>query len=258
MRQSLGNDAEELLRQRHLSLVATQWPRRFRRPALEWKLVREQGDNTATSRDVSNDRRPNFGRDGGWEAPPESRGPTESRVLWRRCRDALCSSKTVPPKILFASAPLHLEFVRAGAARAAPEIETLHAFCDRALHECPVNQHVRGFAVEFAQRGCPCHLELVAEAEAAASSDRLPSEIRTTKPAVVRKSIRNLAEKHERLRWRSQVSHVTRKDLEKGLELVVAEHDRDSFLLRASDLTPQLRAETFEELVGGRSTVIFR
>jgi hypothetical protein len=85
----------------------------------------------------------------------------------------------------------------AGAACAAPEVESLHAFGDGALHERPVNQHVRGFAIVLAERGCPSHLELIAEPEAAAAGNRLTREIGTANPTVVRKLIGDLAKKHE-------------------------------------------------------------
>src|SRR3954464_15890440 len=115
--------------------------------------VKEPGAADANSRNVADNRGSHFSCYRGRQSPPNPRPPSERAVIRRGGGAPIRGCETVPPKLLVAPAPLRLESMGSGATRAPPEVESFHAFRNRPLHERPVDQHVRGFAVVLAERG---------------------------------------------------------------------------------------------------------
>src|SRR5690348_10666944 len=117
----------------------------------------------------------------------------------------------MPPELLVTRSPLLLEAMCVAARRTPAEVENAKARIRGALHEGPIQQHVRRDALVLVERRGPGHLDLVAPLEAEAPGDRPLAEIRAADPRAVRKRRDERLEEPSRLRGSAEVSHMARE-----------------------------------------------
>src|SRR5262245_31029306 len=94
---------------------------------------------------------------------------------------------------------------------AAAEIECRQPLLRRALHERPVEQHVRRERVVLRKRGGPGHFELAMTAEPASGGNGPRALIRTTEPHVIGEGLVQRFEQATRLRGSPEIPHVLRE-----------------------------------------------
>src|SRR5439155_26505601 len=103
--------------------------------------------------------------------------PGECPVVGRGCGVTPAGRVVTPWQRHIDAAPLLLEAVRAAARTAPAEVEHAHATGNHLLHECRVQEHVRGEGPGLAHRTGPRHFELIPPHEAAPAGERLVATV---------------------------------------------------------------------------------